>query len=187
MRREVRKNGKRDLKKYAKRYNVTTAAVSMALNGKTFKAVDPIEPPILGPLPPARPPAKERVRGLPKPKILELVALRRSHPLQWTYSALAEKLRTETGLGYHRGLVAGLLKRFDPTLAELDKIKPYKEPKPPIPPKTKVCVICEETYQTRRKDSEVCQSKACRRTVEKSNAYERRQRSSAVSRDLYSP
>lgn len=176
MRLDVRAVGKRNLKKYAVLYGVTTASISTALKGINFKHLDKQAPPITGYLPPMSRGAKPRDRGLTKFQLEELASLRRGDPTAWTYTALADRLNVITGLKYKCGNVATVLKRHDPSLALLDKPKRSgvgnrRDPKYP-----QSCVVCDQSFLSVRKVSEVCKDELCQRVIRAAQDAERRSR-----------
>jgi transposase len=149
MRRTVRRTGVRNWPQYAKEAKASITVISMAARGESYKHLNDIEAPITE--------ADIKVVSKPRKNVLDpakykalvekMAELRREDPLKWTYSELAKYMSVETKRKYRGSHIAITLRNFDPTLKELEAIKPAPVPrvkKAPAAPKARKVLSVEE-------------------------------------------
>lgn len=166
----------------AKECGVSLGAFVPAIYGDTFSELNEKYPPVPKGMFKRK---SERIRLDPLPLEFtnELLSMRRSDPVTWTYQALANFTNEKTGRNYRGGPISVMLINLDPTLRELDaKYKhvpvPRNKKSPPaqrerrvrasVPRKKKIaeivpvktfmveCVVCEKDFETSNLKLEVC-------------------------------
>ena len=111
-----------------------------AVIGKTFKHLNSIEAPVTADMLDKVVKVVRQTSCASNELIAEVIALRRENPALWSYGRIAEILSERTGRKYQGGPTAILLVSRDPSLKELEKIKPLAKTKEKkiVPKKPKV-------------------------------------------------
>jgi transposase len=138
IRRRVRASGIKDWVKLAKEYRVAPSSVAYAAKGITFRRLNDQVAPITDAdarsAPKGRAPTKTKRKwksDLPDELIDEIIELRRSDPVKWTYGECGRLLFERTGKKYCAGPVSVLILRRRPEMKELEKIYVPRKPRDP--------------------------------------------------------
>lgn len=124
IRRAIRAEGYMRLRERAEHYGVNITCISYAARGMTHAAANKIEPPIEERLPlPPRPSNPKKRQGLDENLIQEAIALLKSDPNHWTFSALAAWMSDKTGRDYRPTHMARAIRNRDPNLVQLIEAK----------------------------------------------------------------